>query len=172
MRMVICWKIGIAMSFWMRVFVARRRHTREVDRARTGRHGIDALAQLGHLGERLLGGERVLEEEDVAAQLRRSVIRGRGIDRLGELVARPDHDEQRRPEPLLEHRLHLGLELRPLLAVGAEQHVAALQVGADILVPGVAEARDEIGHADRVAAADVDAPQQRDVRGAAARGIR
>ena len=85
-RTVTCWKTGMPMNFWMRVFVALRRHTREVDRARTGRHGIDALAELGHLGERLLGGERVLEEEDVAAQLRRSVILGRGIDRLGQLV--------------------------------------------------------------------------------------
>jgi hypothetical protein len=83
----------------------------------------------------------------------RRVIRGRR-DRGGQLVARPDDDGDRNVEPLPQRLFERVLQRRP--AVGGEQDVAALLVGAHVGVPGGAEALGEDRHADHVLAADVD----------------
>ena len=106
------------------------------------------------------GSERVLQEEHLAPQLLGAMVRGRRGDRGGELVARPDHHEDRDLEPLLEHLLERVLELWVGRGIRREEDVAALEVGSHVLISGIAEACAEVRHADQVLATHVDPAQQ------------
>src|SRR5947207_4618150 len=81
---------------------------------------------------------------------------------LRELVARAHHHGDVEAEAVGDQALHLTSQ--PLGRPPArEDDVAALHVGADVLVAGVGEHLAEPGHRDAVARADVDAAQEDDL---------
>jgi hypothetical protein len=86
----------------------------------------------------------------------------RAFDHGAQLSFRAHDDDERHAEALLEHRLD-GCFERPLRGAGLEDDVAGLDVGAHRFVASSLEGVAEVGHGDRVAAADVDPAEEADV---------
>ncbi len=141
-----------------------RRHPGEVERARSGRHGVDALAQFGRSASAASAVERILQKK---TSLRHAAIPwSAGAASMISTISSRDLITTSSGIPnQLEHRLDRGFQFRPILAA-ARNSTLPLSIGADI--PSGAERSGEVRHADHVLAPDIDAAQQRHERGVAA----
>ncbi len=138
----------------------------EVEGAGTGVGLVDA-GRDGDLGDRGLGPQRLLQEDDVVAigVGIRAERPGRPVDRCPHLLqAAHNHARlvgERARQQLLQADGQVG-HRRPGCC---EEDVPALDVGGNVLEPVRLQTRAQVGHPDQVPAADVDAAQESQVLG-------
>ena len=85
-----------------------------------------------------------------------------GANHVGQLVARPRHDRDVESERSAKGHCQLALE-RSRLGAARQDHVPALEQGANVLEPLAFERCTKVSHADAALASQIDPAQEHDV---------